>query len=328
MRRLALSAFLALALTGPAPAAPKVVATFGPVHGIVAAIMEGIAEPTLLIDQPVSPHHYALTPSKRRVLEDADLIFGIGPTLEAGVWEAIEEISTGQVALMDFIESHLMLTAEEMAHDHDGDGVPDHAPEDHEEHADGHEDDADHEVDADHEHEDHAHEGANPHVWLDTEIAGDLAEFVARILGDQDPENAVAYLANAQSFRVTLNRVDADIEAGLAGHRDAVAVSYHDAFPWFTRQWEIEYGYVVIEPDLTPSAARVAEIRAQAAAGEIACLMTEPQFQPDLLEALAADFGLPVVEIDPVGTAIPPGPGFYPELMRQVGVAFATCFGR
>lgn len=316
--------------------------------------MDGVGEPVLLMDTPVSPHHYSMTPSARRKIDAADLVFGIGPTMEAGIWEAIEETAAGHVALMDFLDSHLILTAEEMAHDHDGDGVPDHAPEDHDaamhdddhddhaheeehdhdEHADAEDHDEDHAHEAAHDedehaheddHEGHVHEGPNPHVWLDTEIAGDMAEYIARILGDQDPENAVAYLANAQSFRITLNQVNAEIEDGLAGHRDAVAVSYHDAFPWFARQWGIEYGYVVLEPELSPSAARVAEVREHAAEDEIACLMTEPQFQPDLLVALAADFDLAVVEIDPVGNDIAPGPGFYPELMRQVGRAFATC---
>ncbi len=289
MRRFVPTAILVFGLVTPAAAAPKVVATLLPVHGIVAAIMQGVGTPELLIDTPVSPHAYALTPSKRRLLEDADLVFGIGPTMETGIWDAVEEVGGDHVALMDFVDLYLILAAEETTHD-DG--------------------------------------GRSPHIWLDTSLVADLGEYVSRVLTDADPENAAVYLANASSFRATLAEVDASIQASLAGDTEGTAVSYHDAFDWFARQWEIDYDYVVVEPDLTPGAGRVAEIREQAAAGEIACLITEPQFRPDLLEALAADYDLRLVEIDPVGTAIAPGPQFYPELMRRVGAAFAECLGQ
>lgn len=315
MRQLALPAAIALALAAPAAAlaAPNVVATFLPVHGIVSAIMAGVGTPALLIDTPVSPHTYALTPSKRRVLDDADLVIGIGPGMEAGIWEAIEEIDAEPVALMEFIDAHLIRTAETMAHDHDGDGIPDHAPEGH--------------PGADADRVDAAglpHE-ADPHIWLDTAIAADLGEIVARILADADPENATRYFDNAKSFHQAITGLDAELAVMLPDASGKIAVNYHDAFAYFARQWRLHYDFVVPEPDMAPSAGKVAELRQHAQADEIACLMTEPQFQPDLLVELADDYGLRILEIDPEGALIAPGPDAYLTLMRRIGATFAAC---
>ena len=64
------------------------------------------------------------------------------------------------------------------------------------------------------------------------------------------------------------------------------------------------YDFIVPEPDMAPSAGKVAEIRELAAGGEIGCFMTEPQFAPDLLVQLAGDYNLPVIEIDPSGVVV------------------------
>ena len=60
----------------------KVVASIFPIHALTAGVMEGIGEPGLLLDPTVSPHHFSLKPSQARLLQEADLIIWVGPTLE------------------------------------------------------------------------------------------------------------------------------------------------------------------------------------------------------------------------------------------------------
>ena len=67
-------ALLATALlTTTAFAAPNVVASIKPVHSLVAAVMAGVGEPTLIVKGSASPHTYALRPSDAGALESADL---------------------------------------------------------------------------------------------------------------------------------------------------------------------------------------------------------------------------------------------------------------
>jgi zinc transport system substrate-binding protein len=78
---------LALVLAfGLAPARagdpPRTVASISPVHSLVAAVMEGVAEPKLLARGGGSPHVAQLRPSEAAALAAADIVFWIGPALE------------------------------------------------------------------------------------------------------------------------------------------------------------------------------------------------------------------------------------------------------
>ena len=72
----------ASAVAGPAEV-PRVVASVKPIHALVAGVMAGIGEPTLLVKGAGSPHAYALRPSDARALQDADVVFWVGPGLES-----------------------------------------------------------------------------------------------------------------------------------------------------------------------------------------------------------------------------------------------------
>lgn len=65
-------------------AAPRVVTSIAPVYEITAAIMTGVAEPELIIDDSASAHHFAFKPSHMRLLQQADLVIWIDRHFEAG----------------------------------------------------------------------------------------------------------------------------------------------------------------------------------------------------------------------------------------------------
>ncbi len=94
----------ALALTAsPVAAAPKVVATIGPLHGLAASVMAGLGTPELLVKGRASPHTHALRPSGARALHRARVIFWIGPVLEAFLVRPLKTLGPGAraVALTD-----------------------------------------------------------------------------------------------------------------------------------------------------------------------------------------------------------------------------------
>jgi hypothetical protein len=89
----AVGAVIAAALLATADStraeAPAVVASFKPVHSLVAAIMEGVGTPALIVKGAASPHNYALTPSDAQTIQDARIIFWIGEGLEIFLHKAI-----------------------------------------------------------------------------------------------------------------------------------------------------------------------------------------------------------------------------------------------
>src|SRR5687768_5145077 len=81
-------------LTSTTLAAPSVVTSIKPVHSLVAAVMAGIGEPTLIVKGSASPHTYALKPSDAGALEAADIVFWTGHGMELFLGEALETLAT------------------------------------------------------------------------------------------------------------------------------------------------------------------------------------------------------------------------------------------
>ena len=159
---------LTLGLTGLQARAdvPKVVTDTAPVHSLVSMVLDGIAEPSLVIPPEVSPHDHRLRPSQAKALQEAGIVFWIGADLTPWLGQALERLSPDAVtlALMEAEGTKLLDIRESAnfeAHDHDDHA--DHA--DHDGH-DDHDDHADHDKHEDHNaHDDHAdHEGHNDHA--------------------------------------------------------------------------------------------------------------------------------------------------------------------
>ena len=91
------------ASTSMAQADLKVVASIKPIHSLVAGVMEGTGTPTLIVEGAGSPHTYALKPSQARRLQEANLVFWVGNTLEPFLLKPLESIASKAttVTLMD-----------------------------------------------------------------------------------------------------------------------------------------------------------------------------------------------------------------------------------
>ncbi|WP_299690676.1 zinc ABC transporter substrate-binding protein [uncultured Tateyamaria sp.] len=212
----------------------------------------------------------------------------------------------------------------------------DHAADkdDHSDH--GHEDGHDHEDHADnaddkHDHDDHAHahnhsaqsEGADPHAWLDPRNAVTWADAIATQLSNMDPENAGTYAANAVQFAKDMAAVEADIRATLASVQGRPFVVFHDAYHYFEERFGVEaVGAVSASDAASASAGRVAELRARIDEFGAVCALTEPQFNPGLMDAVGAT---KLGEIDPIGATLTAGPDLYPALLRNMGSSLAEC---
>src|SRR5688500_7249660 len=80
--RLVVSCLATLLLSTSALATPKVIASIVPVHSIVAAVMEDVGTPELLLSDKNTEHNANITPQHLYDLSKADVIFMIGSCLE------------------------------------------------------------------------------------------------------------------------------------------------------------------------------------------------------------------------------------------------------
>ncbi len=90
-------------------ATPGVLVTMKPVHSLVDGLLDGIAEPQLLIDGYQSPHTFQLRPSDVNKIRQADIIIWIGPGMET----ALQRIINNQTSKLI-----IRLAEEEHPHTH------------------------------------------------------------------------------------------------------------------------------------------------------------------------------------------------------------------
>ncbi|MEM0989443.1 MAG: zinc ABC transporter substrate-binding protein [Pseudomonadota bacterium] len=172
----------------------------------------------------------------------------------------------------------------------------------------------------------HAHDGVDPHAWLDPENAEVWLKIIAEKLSELDPENAATYQANAEKAHALIDAAVSEAAVKLEPVRGERFLVFHDAYQYFEHRFKIEAAGAISIGDATaPSAARLAEIRDFMNDTGAECIFREPQFNPAVAENIAKGTGAHVGEIDPLGSAIAPGPAFYPMLIAATAGALVEC---
>ena len=86
----------------------------------------------------------------------------------------------------------------------------------------------------------------NPHVWLDVDNAIKQVENISQQLCDADPNHAEAYKANTAVYIGKLKELQADMNNELKdiSHRDIV--TFHEAFPYFAQEFNLNIIKVIV----------------------------------------------------------------------------------
>lgn len=319
---------------------PSVAVDIAPVHSLVARVMEGVGTPDLIVQPGASPHEYSLRPSEAAALQDADLVFWIGPDLTPWLDGAIDTIATGAV-VTELMEADGTIALEFRenamfeAHDHeDEDEHSDYEEHDEENGDEAHEEHGDHEEHAEGEDghdehgddDDHGHGAHDPHAWLSPANAATWLNVIAGQLSAADPDNAGAYFANAASARAEMDALVDDVNATLDPVRGGSFIVFHDAYQYFEVAFDFPAsGAISIGDASDPSPARVAEIQARIADESIVCVLAEPQFNPGLVETVLDGTQANTGVMDPLASDLEPGPALYPQLIRNLAGTLANC---
>lgn len=319
---------LALTTTPALAEVPEVVTDIPPVHALVAEVMGDLGQPVLLLERGADEHDFQLRPSQAAVVAGSDLVVWIGPDLTPWLEGALETRPEGASALA-------LLTAEgtftraygEEGQDHDH-GAEAHAEEGHDHAEEGH----DHEAKADdhaeegHDH-DHAHDGTDPHAWLDPANGRIWLGLIADELSRLDPANAATYSANAAAASVRIDALEAELTTLLAPVQGKPLVTFHDAYGYFGDHFGLNFaGSITLGDASSPGAKRLADLRATMEAGEVLCIFPEAQHDTALVTQMAEGTGARIGgTLDPVGSTLEPGPGAYAALLRGMATTLADC---
>ena len=281
----------------------KVVASIKPIHSLASYLMDGIGKPDLIVDGYASPHVFAMKPSHAKMLQEADIIFWVGEDLENFLVKPLSSIAkkAEKIELMEIKGLEILKFRERNIFD-------DH---DHDEH--GHDD-----------HEGHAHGEFDPHIWLDPVNAKVILKEMAEHLIENDEKNSATYKKNLAKALKDIDKLIKDTKSEL--NKSVASIVFHDAYQYFEERFNVNIlGAFTVNTDVMPGAEQLAEIREIIEHDKVACVFSEPQFNPDIIKAVAKDMDIKTGVVDPLGATLNPGKDLYFDLIRNMSASFKNC---
>jgi zinc transport system substrate-binding protein len=146
-----------------------------------------------------------------------------------------------------------------------------------------------------------AHDGVDPHFWLDPTRLADVADAVAARLGVVDPPRAATFTANAVALRADLTTLDGQFRTGLANCTSRDLVTSHQAFGYLAQRYRLtQVGITGLTPDAEPEAATLAKVTDFVRAHDVATIYYETLVSPAVARTVASETGARTAVLDPI----------------------------
>ena len=289
MATMLIAVSLGVASSPTLAAPPKVVTSIKPVQALVKMVMGSLGDPELVIPATASPHMFSMKPSQATMLENAEVMFWIGPGLEttligpldklAGKAQVVELLETPGLRLIRFDETDT-----------------------------------------------HGHGNVDPHIWLAPSNARKMVSHIADIMSEIDPANADAYAKNAKKARQRITILSRKTMDYVTEMRYTPYLVQHDGFGYLALEFGFnEVGHIQTTPGREPGAKHVAEIINLIKNKNVKCLLHEPQFAPKLAERLNAETRIALREVDPMGIHVSLSDTTYVRIIQGIIVSMETC---
>lgn len=254
--------FVPLLHVAATPAAPlKVVATLPILKEFTEQVGREHVEVRALITGLESEHSYSPKPSDLKALGEARLLMEIGLGLEVWVSGLVKNAGNARLRVVTTSEGVGL--------------IRDHAS--------------------------HASSEGNPHIWLDPENAKVMVRHIADALIEADPAHKDAYLKNLADYLRRLDEAQATLLERVAPLRDRRIVTHHPAWPYFARRFGFQIeGDIIQQIGMEPSSAHLADLAGRIKSGRIKVIVSEPQFNQKVAQALAEETGAKIVVLSPL----------------------------
>ena len=314
----------------PVNAEVKVVTSIKPLHSLASYLMDGVGKPDLIVDGYASPHGFSMKPSHAKMLQDADLIFWVGEDLENFLEKPLNSIAkkAEKIELMDINGLNVLSFRERNIFDEhddhdDHEGHSKKKKDDHDD-QDGHAKKKKDEHDDHDDHEGHAHGEYDPHIWLDPINAKVILKEMTEHLIENDSKNESTYKSNLDKALKDIDKLTMNVMTEL--NQSVSSIVFHDAYQYFEKRFNVNIlGAFTVNTDVMPGAEQLAQIREIIEHDKVSCVFSEPQFNPDIINAVAKDMNIKTGVLDPLGATLTPGKTLYFDLISNMSKSFKSC---
>lgn len=250
----------------------KVVTSFYPMYLLASNVVKDI-DNVELINMTNSAtgclHDYSLTTDNIKLLEDCDVFIINGAGMESFLDKVLEQ--KPDLKIIDASEGIELIKS------------------DYEEESDDH----------DHDHD----EEYNPHVWLSVENAIKQVENIENKLIEYNSINKDKYSKNAKEYIEQLSNLDNKIHSELDNIKNKNIVTFHEAFPYFAKEYGLNIvGVVQREAGSEPSAKELQETIEKIKKLDVKAICVEPQYSTKAAETISKETNVKVYTLDPIVT--------------------------
>lgn len=253
---------------GAAEGGIRVLASVFPLKEFAAAVIGERGEAALLLPPGAGVHTWQPRPGDLVRLAECDLFIHVGAGLEPWLPGLMKGLGSRRPPALEVSEGMDLLPA----------GSDD-------DHAAGH----------------HDHGPADPHIWLDPDLAVRIVASIRDRLIALDPGGEPVYLRNAAVLEGRLRDLDAAYREALRGcSGKAIIVAGHAAFGYLARRYGLEqislYG---ASPDSQPTPAELIGIVRDARARGVKAVFAESSESPALAKSLSRELGVRTLILNP-----------------------------
>lgn len=275
----------------------RVMASFYPLKYLTEQVGGTHVTVTSLTPDGAEPHDLDLSPAMVDSIGRANAVVYL-KGFQTAVDEAVEQQSPKTA--IDLADTVSLVDA--------GEGSNHPADEDEEEGESGHEGHSHEGHEEGHSHEGHEHHhdmAKDPHFWLDPQRMADAASFIGEQLAAADPANASDYRANASTTADSMRKLSETLSNRTASCQSKTFVTAHTAFGYLAdRAGLTQVGISGLDPDSSPSAARLQEIAEVVKSQGVTTIFTESLIDPKIAQTLADDLGIGTAVLDPIESQV------------------------
>ncbi|WP_071189684.1 metal ABC transporter substrate-binding protein [Trichormus sp. NMC-1] len=277
------------------PPKTKVVTTFLPVYLFTKAVAGDAADVEILVQPGTEIHEYQATPANVKAIATANVLVKNGLGLEEFLTDTVKNAQNTKLVEIDASKGIKAINEispieeigkEEKDHNH--------------EHADG-----------------------NPHVWLDPVLAKQQVVNIRDGLIAADAGNKATYEANAAAYIQELENLNNEFQQTLQQTPNCTFVTFHDAFPYVAKRYNLKQLAVVEIPEDQLSPTDIQKVVNAVKKYKVKALFSEPGVDNKLFTSLSKDLNLTLRTLDSLETG-ETNPQYYFKVMKSNLETLAT----
>jgi zinc transport system substrate-binding protein len=274
--------------TNQAPKKLRIVTSIFPIYCFASGVIGSDGEVQNLLPANVGPHDYQLSPSDIRKIQNADIVIINGLGLDNWVMKAFPNNA----------QSPRVITLGSLLNKTNLISVP-----------------SDLDIEGKHQHgHEHQHGPANPHIWLDPQLAIECVNAISNAVAKSNP----AYQKNSEAYVGHLKQLDSEIATQLEAVRNKPFVTQHDAFPYFVRRYQLkQVGVIEPTPDVSPSPRYLSDLMKVIREKKVPVIFNDPRSSPRLAKQIAKDAKIRTAELDTLETGKLDAQGYEQGMLRN-----------